>query len=221
MKSPKTAIAIAALLASLALPSLGDAAPYIPPGNSAATQYTETFPSSGGSVEVNGSIGSRGGSPAKALGHHTAKRLESAGPEGAALAALATETAARAPADEAPSTAVEGEDKRPSKGGTEHGKNGHSGVANGGAGKGGGTGNGGGATPAGGRPETRTGKASLGPSGHAAPGGSSALEQVVSHATLSSAGATGIFLPLVLLGALVWAVAYAVLRRRPGGVHGA
>lgn len=62
----------------------------VPPGNSAANQYTETFPTPGGSGLVTG--GSHR-SPAEILGARNARRLEALGAEGQAAAALAAATA--------------------------------------------------------------------------------------------------------------------------------
>jgi hypothetical protein len=219
MRTPRTAIAIAALLASLALPSLALAAPYIPPGNPAASQYTETFPSSGGNVEVNSSIGDHGRSPQKALGHHTAKALEEAGPEGAALAGIAAETAAPGGSAEG----AGGEGSGPGGKGSKSGGDGHHGSKSGGAAGTGGSGNGGGSGGGGaGSSGGGTGTpAGAGATAGSQPGGGSAVGQVVSHATLSSSGATGVFLPLALVAALVWAVAYAVRRRRQVAARGA
>jgi hypothetical protein len=62
----------------------------VPPENSAATQYTETYPTTGGNTETD-RTGDR--TPAQALGKENARKLEGAGPEGAAAAQLAAETA--------------------------------------------------------------------------------------------------------------------------------
>jgi hypothetical protein len=196
MSLPRTVIAIASLLASLLLPSLAAAAPYIPPGNSAATQYTETFPTSGGNVEVNRGIGGgvRSHSPERALGNRTAKALEEHGADGAAVAALASESSGGVEAGEGSGN-----------GDRNHGgSNGSSGGGRGGAGgNGGGSGGEGAKAPA---------------TGGEAPASSSAFDQVVSRATLSSSGEMGIFLPLVLIAALVCAIAYS-LRRRLGSTR--
>ncbi|HET8566499.1 MAG TPA: hypothetical protein VFL77_08510 [Solirubrobacterales bacterium] len=63
----------------------------VPPGNSAAAQYTETYPTSQGN-EQGGSGGSHR-SPARTLGSRNAGRLEALGPQGRAAAALAAATA--------------------------------------------------------------------------------------------------------------------------------
>lgn len=187
------AVGAAAVLAILALPSVAVGETVVPPGNSAATQYTETFPTAGGNTKVNGSLGGGGGSshsggrsPAKVLGSNTAEELESHGAEGRTVAALAAESAA---------------------GGEEEGGGGKQNGTGGGGSSGGGSGNGG--TP----------KAADGGNGSLAseaPAGSSGFSEVLSHATGSSSGEMGIFLPLVLLAAPLCALAYAWRRRQPG-----
>jgi hypothetical protein len=227
MRSTKAAIAVAALAASLATPAFAVGAPYIPPGNSAVNQYTETIPSAGGAVVAEGiSGGNSKGSPEKNLGHHTTKVLKQHGAEGEAVAALASEGAA-APASEPETESSEATEASESSGGKKssggskskggEGKSEKGGAA-GGAGNGG-SGNGG----AGGTGSTSGG----GGGGESATpqnvpvsaNGSSALGQVVSHATLSSGGSAGIFLPLALLAALVWAVVFVVRRRRGEVTH--
>ena len=98
------------LLVGIAAPQ-AQAAP-VPPGNSAADQYTETFPSAGGNQLSEPSAGgnqlsepSAGGNQlselsggggfarAQALGADTAREFTRAGPNGVAAATLAAETA--------------------------------------------------------------------------------------------------------------------------------
>jgi hypothetical protein len=62
----------------------------VPPGNSAATQYTEAYPGAGGDTPTNQK--GAGQSPAQALGGRNAHRLEAKGPEGQAAAAAAAAT---------------------------------------------------------------------------------------------------------------------------------
>jgi hypothetical protein len=78
------AIAIVSLIAAT------PAGAVLPPGNSAANQYTEAYPTGGGNQPAG-----RGGrqTPAGALGKENARKLEGMGPEGAAAAQLAAETA--------------------------------------------------------------------------------------------------------------------------------
>lgn len=197
MRMLKTVVGVAALVGVLAVPSLASAA-ILPPGNSAATQYTETFPTAGGNAVVNGSLdgGASGGgkkrSPQQVLGHQTTDTLEEHGEEGRTIAALAAESAppsaghAKAPAHHA---------KHPESNGksTDNGQNGA-------AGNGSSTGSGGPSGP--GLSET-------------ASGGESAFGQVLSQATASSSGTMGFFLPLAIVLALLWALAYAWRRHGP------
>jgi hypothetical protein len=88
---------IGAIAATLC-PAAATAQRLVPPGNSGVNQYTETFPTAGGDA-VAGDGGKR--SPKKVLGANNARRLEEAGPEGRAAAALA---AATAPASRAVAT---------------------------------------------------------------------------------------------------------------------
>ena len=81
----------AALVAGLALPGSAAAEYYVPPGNSAANQYTESLPGAGG--ESAGKRGETIRSPAESLGQQNAKRLEAQGPAGKATAQVAAETA--------------------------------------------------------------------------------------------------------------------------------
>jgi hypothetical protein len=190
------AVGTAAVLAILALPSVAVGETVVPPGNSAATQYTETFPTAGGNTKVNGSLGgggsshSGGRSPAKVLGSNTAEELESHGAEGRTVAALAAESAAG------------GEEEGGSGGGKKNGA--------GGGGSSGGSGGGGSA------PKGANGAGGNGSLASEAPAGSSGFSEVLSHATGSSSGEMGIFLPLVLLAAPLCALAYAWRRRQPG-----
>lgn len=187
------------MFAFAVLPSVAAAETVVPPGNSAATQYTETFPTPGGNAEVNSSINGGGGSsgggkrsPKKVLGSETANQLESHGEEGQAVAELATESAPE----------------------TEETSGG------GGAGKSGGS-NGGGRAGKAGLSGNRVvaGGAQTLPSGTAlaaeTPQGSSGFSEVLSHATGSSSGEMGIFLPLVLLAVPLCALLYAWRRRQP------
>ena len=91
MRALKLGIAAGIVTIAMALPATALAQAIVPPGNSAANQYTETAPSAGGDQLPPGGS-SRGGhspSPAKTLGAATADRLEELGPAGRATAALA------------------------------------------------------------------------------------------------------------------------------------
>jgi len=82
-------VALAATIAVISVP-VPAMAGIVPPDNSAANQYTETFPTAGGgsSTEEKG-----GSTPAEALGVRNARRIEALGPDGKAAAALAAATA--------------------------------------------------------------------------------------------------------------------------------
>ena len=91
---------LAAAIVLLALPMAAGAEYYVPPGNSAATQYTEALPTAGGDRDAaKGKSKAEQRSPAKVLGSRNARRLEAQGPAGRAAAKLAAETS---PAAEAP-----------------------------------------------------------------------------------------------------------------------
>lgn len=194
----KTAIATAALLASLVLSSAAMAETVVPPGNSAATQYTEAFPTAGGNTISNSGInGGRGSSsPSKVLGHDNAKNLESKGQVGREVANLAAETAPQ----QNGATAGAGAGGAGGSGAAGAGGNGGKGGA---GGTGGGSGQGGGGLPS--QHQIDSTKAG---------GGSSGLGEVAGQATGSSSGDLGLLLPLILLGTVAWAATYAWRRRR-------
>jgi hypothetical protein len=190
----RIAISAAATFAFAALPGVAVAETVVPPGNSAATQYTETFPTAGGNAEVNDSIsgsGGRGGhssqgggrSPDKVLGSDTAHELESHGEEGQAVAELATESAA---ANQAGS------------GGSHRHTSGKADLDD--------------AVPVGGSGGNASGDSNVVPSQAE---GSSGVSGVLSHATGSSSGEMGILLPLVLLAVPLCALIYVWRRRQP------
>jgi cobalamin biosynthesis Mg chelatase CobN len=221
--SLKTAILAAALVVFFALPSVASAGQVVPPGNSAATQYTQVFPTSGGNVSVGSSIGEPSGEkkpPSKVIGKQTTQELESKGSEGKAVAQLAAESA--------PETTSEPETSEPSEGSSGGGAGGHANGGGSGGGKAGGQPSGaspggqkpGGAQSGGGAPARNqaNGPTSV-PTGstaaaEAAGSGSSGFSEVLGQATGASSGQMGVFLPLVLLAALVLALAYVWWRRQ-------
>ncbi len=200
MKALTTAIGLAAALA-LALPAAAPGAEtesVVPPENSAATQYTEAIPTAGGDREARGGDG-RKRSPAKVLGAANAKELESKGQAGREVARVTAETAppTSAPAEQAPAEAPSDDTDGQSGGG--------------GPAKPGGGDSGGPAQPsrpeaAGNRPQAST----------ELPSGSSGLGEVLAEATgSSSSGDLGPLLPLAILAAIAWALAYFWRQRRP------
>jgi hypothetical protein len=97
MRVFKLGVAAGVAMVALVLPATALSQAIVPPGNSAANQYTETAPSAGGEQLPPGGNSPQGHSPSptKALGAPTADRLDELGPAGRATAALA---AAGAPA---------------------------------------------------------------------------------------------------------------------------
>jgi hypothetical protein len=178
-----TALAVAPV-ASAAEP----AESVVPPGNSAATQYTESIPTGGGGQDVEKKSQKSHRSPAQVLGPDNVRRLQSQGPAGRATAELATATAPTMSATSAgnvsPGPSRESSD-RTSEGGSAQSH--HAGQA--------------GSS----RPQAEE------------PSGSSGLEAVIAQATGSSSGQMGVFLPLALLGAVLWAFVYCLRQRRQVG----
>lgn len=196
------AIAAASAVAALALPAVAAAEYYVPPANSAANQYTESFPGAGGESHGKG----KKVTPGAALGAGNAEKLEKKGPAGKATAELAAETAPPQLVDQGNSG--EGDGKT--------GGNAQTG------GKGEGEGQGEGGSGAAGTGGPNGGSSGGGGSGAAAnvqqPDGSSGLGQVLGQATGVSDGNLGLWLPLAIVLTLIGSVAYWVRARhaQPG-----
>jgi hypothetical protein len=194
-----------ALTVALVVPAHSLAEYYVPPENSAANQYTESFPGAGGEKGGKG----KKATPADTLGTRNAERLEERGPDGKAAAELAAETApSQLPTDGA-------------TGGGEGG-GGDTGAAGGGTSTGAGTGGSGSAGTAG----TKGGSASSGGGvGQSAkvdqPQGSSGVGHVLGQATGIGDGNVGIWLPLVILLTLAGSIAYAARSRQLRHGHSA
>jgi hypothetical protein len=206
MKFAVTA-AIGALVAALALPAAAGAEYYVPPGNSAVNQYTESFPSAGGE---SGGKKRHAATPAEAIGAGNAKRLKSKGADGHAAAEVAAETAPSNLVESTPPAAPTPD---------REGDSGNEGDGQAAGGTGGGTGGGGN----GGGPANQTGQGNAPDQGGGAPatssaergGGSSGLGSVLGQATgLGSGGNLGLWLPLAILAAIG---AGAWYRLRPHG----
>lgn len=195
-------VSVLVLLGAL-VPGVSASAAIVPPGNSAATQYSETVPAAGGeaSPTKNGqggkTAGKESGAPESAVPATTAADLEELGPEGEAVLKLTgtgpprkTKTGAGSP------------QKAKHKGKSKH----KGAAANpdqpGGPSSGGGGPSGGGVPPA--------------TSGSSAAGGSSGPGEVFGAAAGTSVGGLGFFQPLILVAVLIAAGAYLVRRRRVG-----
>lgn len=202
-------LAVVIVAVSIAFPSGAAAATVVPPGNSAATQYTEAIPTAGGNAVSEGtSLGGRAKSPEQVLGHHATKALKEQGQAGQEVAEVAAETAPAA-ATTGGGEGIERSTGGPgqqagSEGGSRSPSDRHAGGPHQSAGGGaGGNGPGGSGGNSSGQAENLAG----------AGGGSSGLGQVVGQATAGSSGHLGLLLPLILLGALAWAVLITWRRR--------
>jgi hypothetical protein len=199
------AIVAASAVAALALPSAAAAEYYVPPANSAANQYTESFPGAGGESGGKG----KKVTPGAALGAGNAEKLEKRGSAGKATAELAAETA--------PPQLVDHE----RNGGEGTGKTDDKGQA-GGKGDQTGEGESGSGAPGSGSGGSNGGPSNGGGEGAAAnvqqPQGSSGFGQVLGQATGVSDGNLGLWLPLVIVLTLIGSVAYWVRTRnaQPG-----
>jgi hypothetical protein len=191
------AIAIALIAAA---PAAAEEEVVVPPENSAVNQYTEAFPTAGGDRDADKHRG-RKAKPAKVIGSKNAKRLDEQGADGRATAELAAETA--------PNVIVE---ETSTDDGEEEGTAAP-------AGNGGGTSGGGGpgSEPAGnGGAQGQTPGPSVDSGTSAQVDGSSGLSEVLSRAIGSpSGGGMGLFLPLLILATIVWALIYTTRQRRP------
>lgn len=177
-------LSTAATVAIFAFPSVSNAEYFVPPGNSAVNQYTESVPTAGGHRNV-GKGGNGDSTPAKVLGKGNAKRLESQGETGRKAAEVAAETAPSPVVTESSETEQE-----------DVAAGGSGGNGNGGGGQGGAIGAGHPANPA---EPAGAGTAAADVSG------SSGLGEVLGQATGSSSGEMGLLLPLIILAALIWA----------------
>lgn len=181
----KTIVSTAAVLAFLALPATAGAEYLIPPGNSAANQYTEALPSGGG--DRNADRGKRKPPPPdRALGKANARRLRSEGVDGKAAAELAAATAPGATAAPGDTDGGDGDGRQAND------PSGQEGVGGGGS-------------------SADSGGGAAGGLRGVHPGGSSAFGEAVSQAT--GLGATGP-VPLLILATVLWAVLYLARQRR-------
>lgn len=192
-----------ALTVALVVPAHSSADYYVPPENSAANQYTESFPGAGGEKGGKG----KDATPADTLGSRNAKRLEQHGPDGKAAAELAAETA---PSQPPTGDATEGSGDTPgtADGGTS------TGAGTGGSGSGGAAGTNGGSNSSGTGTVDNVAKVDQ-------PQGSSAVGHVVGQATGVGDGNVGIWLPLAIVLTLIGSIAYVARTRQPRPGHSA
>lgn len=179
------------LAIALVLP-MSAAAAYVPPDNSAATQYTEAVPTAGGPKKTGGSKHEESNDPATVLGKKNAKRLNSKGQSGQEAAEVA---AATAPSGGGNGATESGSTSRPGKAPGETGQSSR------GSGSQDEAPEGSAAQPAGATPSTE-------------PRGSSALGEVASDVTGSDSGGTGLLLPLAIVAAVLGSIAYLLRQRR-------
>jgi len=189
MNTLRTSITLLlAAIAGLCLPAAAAAA-IVPPGNSAATQYTEAFPTAGGPKATRDTRQGGRATPNQVLGARNAKALEARGAEGREAAAVAAATAPDSIARTLGTAAAGG-----SGGGSIDARAGSPAQAGAGA-------------PAG----TATGAVAQ----RSEPQGSSGLGQVIGQATgSSSSGQPGLLLPLAIACVAAWAVLFFVRRRK-------
>jgi hypothetical protein len=210
MRLVRPLIAALLALALFALPAgISAAAEIVPPGNSAASQYTEAFPTTGGERETEDHSGKA--VPAKALGARNAKQLESKGKDGKAVAEFAAETApAPVVTETSPPSSGDSQPGSGDGGGKEKDDNGAAGGGKGGnGGGGGGTG-----SPAAKNDGSAT--ATIVTASVEKPSGSSGFSEVLGEATGSSSGKLGLFLPLIVIGAVIWSLFYLWRQRQQG-----
>ena len=198
MNRPRFLLASLLTLALAVFPSAALAGAVVPPGNSAANQYTETFPTAGGNAEAKKGKGKV--TAADVIGAGNAHKLDSQGKQGREVAAVVTATAP----PPAISLAAPG-------GGTADSSQEENGSGGAGPGsQGGGNGGGQGTKAPGGTGADST------VSGAAAAKGSSGFGEVLGQATgAGSEGGTGLLLPLALLATVAWAAAFLLRRRHP------
>jgi hypothetical protein len=191
----RTLLAILVVAALCAFPGVASAASLVPPGNSAANQYTETFPTTGGNAEAKGKGKA---TPGDVLGAGNTKKLDSKGKQGRETAAVVAATAPSPSPGSAASAENGGDDSAANGGGKGGGGSGGEQADAGGAANGGGSG-------------SASTNLTTAPDAE----GSSGVGEVLGQATgSSSSGGIGLLLPLIVLASVVWAVAFFLRRRR-------
>jgi hypothetical protein len=199
-------IALTALALVASCASSAAAGTLVPPGNSAANQDTETFPTSKGEEDAQHKKKS-GVTPADVLGAGKAHKLEDKGATGKAVAEFTAETSPSA-VDSSTQEGGETGSAKPGKPGKSKGDKNGTGAPSGGSegGSGGASGAGGGG---GGQPPAAGSAA-----GAASSSGSSGLGEIASQATGTSSGTVGLWLPLILIAVVIWSAAYVWKNRQ-------
>ncbi|MEX2447924.1 MAG: hypothetical protein WD404_04175 [Solirubrobacterales bacterium] len=185
MATPTATGLLAAAIAVLALPAVAAAEYFVPPDNSAATQYTEAVPTAGGHRDSEkGRKGDR--TPTEVLGKRRTQRLDEHGAAGRKVAEVVAVTAPNPEVD-----AVASDPNQVSNGvgdGNDEERE----------------------RPA----EDSTGGSGLTSGSGSGPSGSSGLGEVLAQATgASAAGQFGLLLPLAIAMTAAWALAF-LLRQR-------
>jgi hypothetical protein len=189
----KLAMATMLALLAMSIPAAGASAARVPPGNSAATQYSETVPGAGGEEGTRepgtgkSAAGGDGRGAPSAVPAGTAAELEGLGPEGEAALRLA----------ETDSSTGHHRDGTSGRGGGKRPDRDEGGTAPTGAGSSGGGGG-------------------TGLSG-AAGDGTSGVGEVLGGAFGTSGGGLGLLQPLILATVVAAAGVYVVRRRRDRG----
>jgi hypothetical protein len=197
MTKQTTLIAVAAILAILVLPASAAAEYLVPEGNSAVNQYTEGYPTAGGEKGSDSGKETEKIKPAKTIGAGNAKKLESKGPEGTAVAEVAAETAPPDVTVASDPSATQGQGKSGNTGKQGSGSKDKSGKQNGS-----------------GTDEEEATAAPTAGNGDSGSSGSSGIGELVSAATGTESGHLGLLLPLVILAAIAWAFAFAWRQRK-------
>lgn len=188
---------LAALLVMLAAAAPAVAEPVVPPENSAANQYTESYPTGGGGRNAYAEGDEI--SPGAVLGKRNAEKLDKHGEEGRAVAELAAETAPVLPPE---ATDTESDDSSQASGG--------------GGGKNGDGGGNGKAQPVDQGPATSGNQPAQTNSfaDDSSVEGSSGFGEVLGQAFGTSSGGMGLLLPLMLIAIAIWAFVVAGRQRQ-------
>jgi hypothetical protein len=173
-----------ALTAILCPPPVASA--LVPPGNSAATQYTEAFPTAGGPKATRNTQHGGKATPGQVLGGGNAKRLKAQGAVGREVAEVAAATAPGSIAKALGGATAQREAKLAAAGKADD-------------------------NTAAGAPSD---PAKVARWRQPEPQGSSGLGEVIGQATGSSSGQFGLLLPLGMACVAVWSLLYLARQRK-------